>query len=137
MTEVPNRQKKKFLRQPRIERGAHRWQRWILPLNHWRGMMNFTTETSKIATFRGLVGLFMVKWGYISNYVISCVEREVALPYEVTRSEIILRAPPLECCPDNEHGSPPSSSVSVCVLVVGLVCVRITLCVLMNIKLLP
>jgi len=22
------------LRQPRIERGAHRWQRWILPLNH-------------------------------------------------------------------------------------------------------
>jgi len=33
------KQKKKpakvqFLRQPRIERGAHRWQRWILPLNH-------------------------------------------------------------------------------------------------------
>jgi hypothetical protein len=24
------------MRQPRIERGAHRWQRWILPLNHWR-----------------------------------------------------------------------------------------------------
>jgi len=24
----------KSLRQPRIERGAHRWQRWILPLNH-------------------------------------------------------------------------------------------------------
>jgi hypothetical protein len=22
----------KDLRQPRIERGAHRWQRWILPL---------------------------------------------------------------------------------------------------------
>ena len=22
------------MRQPRIERGAHRWQRWILPLNH-------------------------------------------------------------------------------------------------------
>jgi len=29
----------KEMRQPRIERGAHRvfeWQRWILPLNHWR-----------------------------------------------------------------------------------------------------
>ena len=26
----------KTMRQPRIERGAHRWQRWILPLNHWR-----------------------------------------------------------------------------------------------------
>ncbi len=24
----------KEMRQPRIERGAHRWQRWILPLNH-------------------------------------------------------------------------------------------------------
>ena len=24
----------KAMRQPRIERGAHRWQRWILPLNH-------------------------------------------------------------------------------------------------------
>jgi len=23
-----------LLRQPRIERGTHRWQRWILPLNH-------------------------------------------------------------------------------------------------------
>ncbi|KAI1762316.1 hypothetical protein GGR53DRAFT_501865 [Hypoxylon sp. FL1150] len=22
------------MHQPRIERGAHRWQRWILPLNH-------------------------------------------------------------------------------------------------------
>ena len=27
---------KKILRQPRIELGAQRWQRWILPLNHWR-----------------------------------------------------------------------------------------------------
>ena len=24
------------MRQPRIELGAQRWQRWILPLNHWR-----------------------------------------------------------------------------------------------------
>jgi hypothetical protein len=24
------------MRQPGIEPGAHRWQRWILPLNHWR-----------------------------------------------------------------------------------------------------
>ena len=23
------------MRQPRIELGAQRWQRWILPLNHW------------------------------------------------------------------------------------------------------
>jgi hypothetical protein len=29
---VPGQQK--GMRQPRIERGAHRWQRWILPLNH-------------------------------------------------------------------------------------------------------
>jgi len=27
-------QQGKSVRQPRIERGAHRWQRWILPLNH-------------------------------------------------------------------------------------------------------
>ena len=26
---------KKSVRQPRIELGAQRWQRWILPLNHW------------------------------------------------------------------------------------------------------
>ena len=24
-----------FVRQPGIEPGAQRWQRWILPLNHW------------------------------------------------------------------------------------------------------
>ena len=28
------RPRQKTMRQPRIERGAHRWQRWILPLNH-------------------------------------------------------------------------------------------------------
>jgi hypothetical protein len=27
--------KGKHLHQPRIELGAQRWQRWILPLNHW------------------------------------------------------------------------------------------------------
>ena len=26
------------MRQPRIELGAQRWQRWILPLNHWHLM---------------------------------------------------------------------------------------------------
>jgi hypothetical protein len=26
----------KGMRQPGVEPGAHRWQRWILPLNHWR-----------------------------------------------------------------------------------------------------
>ena len=25
-----------MMRQPRIELRAQRWQRWILPLNHWR-----------------------------------------------------------------------------------------------------
>ena len=30
------KKREKEMRQPRIERGAHRWQRWILPLNHWR-----------------------------------------------------------------------------------------------------
>ena len=31
-----NKRNKQKLRQPRIELGAQRWQRWILPLNHWR-----------------------------------------------------------------------------------------------------
>ena len=35
--QMPKRNRKlaKEMHQPRIERGAHRWQRWILPLNHW------------------------------------------------------------------------------------------------------
>ena len=34
---LEGKQKESFhLRQPRIERGACRWQRQILPLNHWR-----------------------------------------------------------------------------------------------------
>ena len=32
--EEKEKKKENNLRQPRIERGAHRWQRWILPLNH-------------------------------------------------------------------------------------------------------
>ena len=36
---------RKPMRQPRIERGAHRWQRWILPLNHWRLLISPVFET--------------------------------------------------------------------------------------------
>jgi hypothetical protein len=33
------------LHQPRIELGAQRWQRWILPLNHWCRYMHFDLFT--------------------------------------------------------------------------------------------
>ena len=36
------------MRQPRIELGAQRWQRWILPLNHWRSLV---AEKTKINTY--------------------------------------------------------------------------------------
>ena len=34
------------MRQPRIELGAQRWQRWILPLNHWHYCIGYPDRST-------------------------------------------------------------------------------------------
>ena len=40
------------MRQPRIELGAQRWQRWILPLNHWRKLQGMGIEPTTSAVLK-------------------------------------------------------------------------------------
>ena len=40
------------MRQPRIELGAQRWQRWILPLNHWRILQGMGIEPTTSAVLK-------------------------------------------------------------------------------------
>ena len=40
------------MRQPRIELGAQRWQRWILPLNHWRKVQGMGIEPTTSAVLK-------------------------------------------------------------------------------------
>ena len=44
------------MRQPRIELGAQRWQRWILPLNHWRKLQGMGIEPSFYGYIRSDAG---------------------------------------------------------------------------------
>jgi hypothetical protein len=41
-----------IMRQPRIELGAQRWQRWILPLNHWRRVQGMGIEPTTSAVLK-------------------------------------------------------------------------------------
>ena len=40
------------MRQPRIELGAQRWHRWILPLNHWRKVQGMGIEPTTSAVLK-------------------------------------------------------------------------------------
>ena len=51
--------KRVTVRQPGIEPGAQRWQRWILPLNHWRLMATEVLRCFINSLYQALISLCM------------------------------------------------------------------------------
>lgn len=62
------------MRQPGIEPGAQRWQRWILPLNHWHFNLNFLSWRSGkkfnayiLRNFYTFLQLTLLTWLHLSH----------------------------------------------------------------------